>query len=142
MSNLSGFLAHNAVKTENEFAVISNRFLGEDGKPLTWELKALEAEEGEEVRRKCMVKVPVVGKPNRHTVELDQNKYLLELCAASVVFPPLHNAELQDSYGVKTPTALLMKMLMDNEYANLSSKVVDLNNLTDSFDELVDEAKN
>lgn len=142
MANLSGFLSQNAIKIENKFVAISNRFLDENKKPLDWELKALEAEEGEEIRRKSMVKVPVDGKPNRHTMELDQNKYLRELCVASVVFPSLYDAELQDSYGVKTPSALLMKMLMDNEYALLSSEVADINNLTESFDELVDEAKN
>ncbi|HBF4730834.1 TPA: phage portal protein, partial [Clostridioides difficile] len=38
MSNLSAFLAQNAIKVDNIKYVASNRFLDKEGKPVEWEL--------------------------------------------------------------------------------------------------------
>ena len=41
MDSLKGFFKGNAKQVENEKVVISDRFVGEDGKPLEWEIRAI-----------------------------------------------------------------------------------------------------
>ncbi len=63
--------------------------------------------------------------------------------AASIVYPDLYDAELQDSYGVKTPEDLLLAMV-DNpgEYSDLTAFVQKFQGFDVSFSDKVDEAKN
>ena len=63
------------------------------------------------------------------------------LLAASVVYPDLNDAELQDSYGVKTPEALINKMLYMREATVLAQEIAKLSNFDDLAD-AVTEAKN
>lgn len=140
MSKFSAFMATNVIPVENKKIVVSNRFQ-ENGKPIEWEIRAITAEENEELQRKCMVNVPVAGRKGQYTRELDSFKYTSALLAASVVFPNLMDAELQDSYGVKTPEALLKKMLLPREESKLASEVTNFSEIED-FEELTEEAKN
>ena len=64
------------------------------------------------------------------------------MCAACTVYPNLNDAELQDSYGVKSADALLKKMLMPGEYTEYKNRVMEINGYDMSMEELVDEAKN
>ncbi|MNN89462.1 Phage XkdN-like protein [compost metagenome] len=59
-----------------------------------------------------------------------------------MTFPDLKNAELQKSYGVMGAEALLHKMLLPGEYANLVQKVQELNGFDADMNELVEEVKN
>ena len=63
--------------------------------------------------------------------------------AASVVFPNLLDAELQDSYGVKTPEALLKEMVDDpTEFAEFATFVREFSGFDESINDAVEEAKN
>lgn len=42
-TNLTAFLAQNAVTVENTKVVVSKRFLDENKKPIEWEVRALNA---------------------------------------------------------------------------------------------------
>lgn len=141
MGKFSAFLAQNVAKMENRKIVVSNRFKDENGKPIEWEIRAVDSEENEELQRKAMVTVNVSGRRGATTREMDNVKYTSMLLAASVVYPDLYDAELQDSYGVKTPEALLKKMLYPAEEAVLAQEVVNFQNI-ENLDALVDEAKN
>lgn len=140
MADLKAFLACNVDKVENRKVVISNRFKDEKGNPIEWELKTLSAEDNDALERTCYVNVPVVGRKGQFTRELDRNKYTSLLLAETVVYPDLNNAELQDSYGVKTPDALLKKMLTLSEYNKLAEELA--NASSENINDLVDEAKN
>ena len=63
-------------------------------------------------------------------------------CAA-VVEPDLHNAELQDSYGVMSAEALIVEMV-DNpeEFGELATFVQEYSGIDETLQEKVDEAKN
>lgn len=141
MSNLNAFLAQNVKPLENRKVVISSRFKDEKGKPVEWEIRAITCDENEDLQRRAMVQRPVAGQRGAMVRELDQIKYTSMLLAASVVYPDLNNAALQDSYGVKTPEALLNKMLYITEQTKLANEVQDLSNL-DNLADLVKEAKN
>lgn len=141
VSKFSAFLAENAEKIENVKYVVSNRFKDENGKPVEWELRAISSEENDELQRRAMVNIPVVGQRGLYTRDIDQIKYVGLLLTASVVFPDLNDAELQDSYKVKTPEALLKRMLYAKEEEALAKKVMAMSNL-DDLSNLTKEAKN
>lgn len=155
MSDFAVFMAGNAVVTENVKYVASKRFvdkkkpiLDEDGKPtgkfapIEWELKPAGTDLDEALRKECTKRVPIQGKRGQYNQETDTDKYIGKLCVACIVYPDLNNAELQDSYGVKTGDALLKKMLLPGEYTELKAKIMEVNGYDMSMEELVDEAKN
>lgn len=141
MSNFAAFMAQNVAKIENKKIVVSDRFKDENGKAMKWEIKALTEAENNELQRKAMIQVPVAGRRGMFTREVDQIKYTQLLLAASVVYPNLNDAELQNSWGVMTPEDLIGKMLYPNEAAKLAKEVMayaQIENLSDA----VEEAKN
>lgn len=142
MGNLSGFLAQNALKVENIKHIVSKRFVGEDGKPIPWEISCITSTEDEALRKACTKRIPVVGKRGQYTQETDYNLYLGKLAAMCTVFPKLDDAELQNSYGVMGGDALLKTMLTPGEYADYLTKIQEVNGFDITFEESVEEAKN
>lgn len=139
MDQLAAFLAENVEKIPNKKVVVSPRFKDAKGNPVEWEIKAISCNENEDLQRQAMVSRK---QPNGQvTRELDSIKYLALLVAESVVFPDLLNAKLQDSYGVKTPTELLKKMLYPREFNSLA-EIVTAFSQVDNLADKVDEAKN
>ena len=141
MSDFAVFMAGNAAVTENVKYVASKRFV-KNGEPVEWELKPAGTDLDEAIRKECTKRVPIQGKRGQYNQETDTDKYIGKLCVACIVYPDLNNAELQDSYGVKTGDALLKKMLLPGEYTELKAKVMEVNGYDMSMEELVDEAKN
>ncbi len=141
MSKYTAFMAGAVQKIENKKVVVSNRFKDEKGKPIPFEIKALSADENDELQRRCMVNIPVPGQRGQYTRELDQIKYTAMLLTESVVYPDLNEAELQDSYGVRGAESLLRKMLYTGEYNKLAQEVMALSNI-EVLSDLVEEAKN
>ena len=141
MSEFAVFMAGNADKNETIKYVASKRFTVK-GKPVAWEIKPIDSDLDEVLRKECTKKVPVPGKRGQFNQETDTDKYLAKMCAACIVYPNLNAAELQDSYGVKDNVSLLKKLLLPGEYTELKAKVMEVNGYDMSMEELVDEAKN
>lgn len=75
--------------------------------------------------------------------KVDSKNYIAELIASAIVFPDLLDADLQDSYGVKTPTELLKEMVDDpEEYNKLAEFIQEFNGLDETVNEKVEQAKN
>ena len=142
MGTLSGFLAENALKVENIKHIVSKRFLGEDNKPMEWEIACINSTEDENLRKACTKRIPVPGKRGQFTMETDYNLYLGKLAARCTVFPNLDDAELQNSYGCMGADSILKTMLTPGEYADYLTKIQEANGFDISFDEKVDEVKN
>ena len=140
MSEFSVFMAGNA-KVETVKYTASNRFIAK-GKPVEWEIKAISSDLDEVLRKECTKRVPIPGKRGQYNQETDTDKYIGKMCVACTVYPNLNDAELQDSYGVKSADALLKKMLLPGEYTEYKAKVMEVNGYDMSMEELVDEAKN
>lgn len=141
MSDFSVFMAGNVAENEIVEYVASKRFAVK-GKPVKWQLKAVDSELDEAIRKECTKKVPLAGKRGQYTMETDTDKYIGKLCVACTVYPNLNDAELQDSYGVKSGDALLKKMLKAGEYTEYKAKVMEVNGYDMDMEDLVDEAKN
>ncbi len=140
--NLSAFLAENALAVENVKFAASQRFMGDDGKPVLWEIKTITGTEDEALRKSCAKRVPVPGKKNQYQKETDYDMYLGKLAVACTVFPNLNDQELQDSYKVMGADALLKTMLTPGEYVDYLTKVQEVCGFDASFQDEVDEAKN
>lgn len=141
MSDFSVFMAGNALKGDTVKFVASKRFVVK-GKPVQWEIKAIDSDTDEAIRKECTKRVPIAGKRGQYNNETDTDKYIGKMCVACTVYPNLNDAELQDSYGVKGADALLKKMLLPGEYTEYKAKVMEVNGYDMSMEELVDEAKN
>lgn len=141
MSDFSVFMAGNVNKNETVKYVASKRFV-KDKKPIEWELKPVSSSLDEAIRKECTKKVPIAGKRGQYNQETDTDKYIGKLCVACTVYPNLNDAELQDSYGVKSGDELLKKMLLPGEYTEYKAKIMEVNGYDLSMEELVDEAKN
>lgn len=143
MSSLSAFLKKNKKVKPNTTFVATKSLCDADGKPLEWEIKAVTTKEAEAIREECMFEVPVKGKPNQFRHKLDTKSYMAKLAVKGIVFPDLYDAELQDSYGVRTPEDLIMEMV-DNptEYGALIAFIQEYSELTDGLDGKIAKAKN
>lgn len=133
MSCLSAFL--NPIKAENKKVIISNRFI-ENGEPVPFEIRPITQEENKKLIRKYI-------KIDKKGVEtFDRAEYLAELVASAVVFPDLTNAELQKAYNCLGASALLQKMLLVGEFAELSNQVQMLSGLDEDINKDIEEVKN
>ena len=140
--NLSAFLAENALAVENVKFAASKRFMGDDGKPMLWEIKTITGTEDKALRKSCAKRFPVPGKKNQYQKETDYDLYLGKLAVACTVFPNLNDKELQDSYKVMGAEALLKTMLTPGEYADYLTKVQEVCGFETTLQDEVDEAKN
>lgn len=143
MTSLSNFLKQNKSARKNIKYVASKEFCDEDGLAIEWELRSLTTKDDERIREECTTWIPSKKNPNVTFPKMNTKEYISKMLVNSVVYPDLHNAELQDSYGVKTTEDLLYE-LIDNpgEYADFGAFVQNLNGFNISFDEKVQEGKN
>lgn len=139
--SLSAFMAQNAKKVDNRKVVASPRFVGEDGKPMEWEICCIKASENQKLRKDSIRNIPVAGKRGQFTQDFDTAVFQAKLAVKCTVFPDLNDAELQESYGVMGAEALISAMLTPGEFDNYILAITELNGFN-SEGELVDEAKN
>lgn len=143
MSALSLFLKKNKKVKENVKFSATKSLCDENGVPLEWEIKPLTTRESDDIREACTVEVPITGKPNIFRQKVNSSKFGAKMLAASVVFPDLYNAELQDSYGVSTPEDLVREMIDDpGEYNRFFAFVQEFNGFDSDLEDKVKEAKN
>ena len=143
MTNLTAFLAQNALKPENEKVVVSKRFMDpETKKPIEWEVAAITSKEDDQLRKDNTKRMPVPGRKGVMVPETNYTNYLADLTIKCTVFPNLHDKDLQNSYGVMDATELLKKMLLPGEYDAYLAEVQKINGFDVSMEEHVEEAKN
>lgn len=132
--SLAAFLQPKQV--QNKEVVISDRFLGEDGKPVPFEIRPILTDEAQELMKQNM-------KPKKDgTQDFDSASYQADLIIAATVFPDFKSAELQKAYGVLGERELLMHMLLIGEYTQLRNKVFALSGIYDDINAKIEEAKN
>lgn len=133
----------NKVVKENVKRVATTSIVDENGNSPEWEFRHISTKENKALREKNIKEIPIPGKFGAFRQRIDGENYVLDMIVASTVTPNLYDAELQDSYGVKTPEDLLMAML-DNpgEYDELAAFVQKFNGYNKGLDEKIEEAKN
>lgn len=125
-------------ETREEEYVASKRFKDKDGNAEKWKIKTITADENDAIRKQCYKQIQV-GK--RMKQEFDTVKYLELLADKCIVYPDLHNVELQNHYGEMDAIKLLKKHLLNpGEYDDLMAKIQEINGY--SLDEDIEEVKN
>lgn len=143
MSKFTKFMKANKIVRENEKYAPTKSLLDENGKPIEWEFRHITSGENEEIRDSCTKEVQVTGKPNLYRPRLDTSRYMTKMMAAATVYPDLYDAQLQDSYGVKTPEELVLALVDDpGEYNSFGEWMQRFQGFTQSMEEKIDEAKN
>lgn len=143
MGNLKAFLKQNKkAKKTTQFAATKS-LCDENGDPLLWTIRPLSTKKSAAIRDECTIEVPVTGKPGLYRQKVNTDELLRKMICAAVVEPDLHNAELQDSYGVMSAEALIVEMV-DNpeEFGELATFVQEYSGIDETLQEKVDEAKN
>jgi hypothetical protein len=135
MSALSAFL-HPAVTCEEKEIIISKRFLGEDGKPVPFKIRALTQEKSAAIIRTA-TRMKLVNGQLQESV--DANELSARTIVEATVFPDFRSAELCEAYGTKDPVQVPGKMLLAGEFGRLIDAVSKLSGFDKSLDE---EAKN
>jgi len=137
------FLKANKKVKPNTFYTASENFIDEDGKPLEWEIKPLSAQDNERIKEECTTIIETRDRGFKAHPKIDIQLMQAKQIVASVVYPDLYNAELQDSYGVKEPEDLLFAMITEaGEYQNFVVFIQKFNKMNISLDEKIEEAKN
>lgn len=142
MSNLQAFFAQNVEKADIVERVVSKRFKDENGNPIPWKFGAVDGETEAAIRKQCTKRMPVPGKKGMFMPETDYDLFNLKLAVATIKFPDLNNAELQNSYGVMGAENLLQKMLLPGELAKVKQIAAEVNGFDLELNELVEQAKN
>lgn len=138
MSGLERFLKSNKKAREAAVYAASQSFVDDNGEPVLWKIRPISTKENESIRDECVIEDKLSGR-----YRLDISKYTAKLLAASVVEPNLYDKQLQDSYGVMTPEALILELL-DNpaEYRNFADFIQRYNGFNVGLTEKIDDAKN
>lgn len=117
------------------FSEVCSDIKDEYGEVVKWKFRPLKTEEEEEIREESM-------EIKDGQYRLNRKKYIEKLVTASVMFPNLMDARLQDSYNAKTPETLLKRIVtVPGEYTALCRLVQEKNGFV-SLKEDVEQAKN
>lgn len=135
MSDLNAFL-HPVQGDETREIIISSRFLGEDGRPVPFKIRALTQEENAQISKRSM---RLVKGGKRGEKELDNTEYASRIIAAATVEPDFSSEALCKAYGTMDPLEVPGKMLLAGEYKRLMDAVMDLSGFRDDLEE---DAKN
>lgn len=133
-ANFNAFLKANKREKPTLKLAVSEAFLGEDEKPVEWEIKALSMAEFNEA----------VDKATAPNGMRDRDQMNNDIIAAAVVFPDLTDGDLQDSYGVVDEAGLVREMFRGyaGDYVKLLNAIMDYSGLNESLTDKVAEAKN
>jgi len=137
MSVLKGFLQPSPMEETTE-VIISERFKGEDGKPLPFKIRKIDNETAGALLKKCRKQERVRGQIIDKT---DNERYTKLLVLACVIEPNFKDAEMCSFYGVINPEDVPGRMLSVGEFNRLSDSIMDFNDF-DTPDKIEEEVKN
>ena len=139
MGVLEAFLHPIAVE-ETKKVEISKRFIGEDGKPVPFEIKTIPQGDNSQLIKKYTRRKLVNGT----TTEIfDTSAYTNALIVECTVQPDFQDSRMCEAYGVLDPMMVPGKMLLSGEYSALVGEIMKLNGFdADSLLRDEEEAKN
>lgn len=118
--------------------IASEKFKDSEGNPEKWKLRTINADENDEIRKQCYKQITVGKRIKR---EFDTVKYLEMLADKCIVYPDLHNVELQNFFKEMDAIKVLKRHLLSpGEYDDLMEEIQKINGY--DLEEAVEEAKN
>ena len=139
MGVLEAFLHPIAVE-ETKKVEVSKRFVGEDGKPVPFEIKTISQDENAQLIKRYTRRKVVNGSvvENFNTAAYT-NAVILEC----TVQPDFRDSRMCETYGVLDPMLVPGKMLLSGEYSALVGEIMKFNGFdADSLLKDEEEAKN
>ena len=134
MNTFDLFLKENRKERQCYYAEVCKDIKDEKGNIVKWKFTPLTTRE-EEIREEATETV-------NGNLKLNMTKYIEKLITASVIYPNLYDATLQDSYNCKTPESLLKAIVnIPGEYSDLARLVQEKNGFN-SLREDIEKAKN
>lgn len=139
MANLSGFLKPAYFEKTAE-AVISDRFLDENGEPLKFVMKSMPQEKMKSIIARSQKEVKSKGKVIG--TEVDNDLFVARCIVESCIQPDFKDKDICEAYGCEDPYLVPQKMLFVDEYDKLGRMFLDLNGLDGSTIESLAVTKN
>lgn len=139
--NMRAFYRDAVEENKSVFFPASKRIKDEEGNPVMWELRVLGYDEIKAITKRNTKNVPnkVTGSAEKRT---NTEEAAMEMTLASIVFPDLNDADLQDSWGVVGAEALLKAMLTPGEIVDLENAVQSAAGYSTEMDEKITAVKN
>lgn len=139
--NMRAFYRDAVEENKSVFFPASKRIKDEEGNPVMWELRVLGYDEIKAITKRNTKNVPnkVTGAAEKRT---NTEEAAMEMTLASIVFPDLNDADLQDSWGVVGAEALLKAMLTPGEIVDLENAVQSAAGYSTEMDEKITAVKN
>ena len=128
MSTLSAFLKPVKTTIEKE-VVISDRFVGDDGKPVPFKVRAISQEENDALVRAA---TKTRNEGGQRVERLDSVEYAQRLIVAATVSPDFRAKDICEAYGVVSPLMVPGKMLLSGEYNRLMKAITELSEFDES----------
>lgn len=139
MGVLEAFLHPIAVE-ETKKVEISKRFIGEDGKPVPFEIKTIPQDENAQLIKQYTRRKVVNGSVVEN---FNTAAYTNALILECTVQPDFRDSRMCETYGVLDPMLVPGKMLLSGEYSALVGEIMKLNGFdADSLLRDEEEAKN
>ena len=139
MGVLDAFLHPIAVE-ETKKVEISKRFVGEDGKPVPFEIKTISQDENAQLIKQYTRRKVVNGSVVEN---FNTAAYTNALILECTVQPDFRDSRMCEAYGVLDPMLVPGKMLLSGEYSALVGEIMKLNGFdADSLLKDEEEAKN
>lgn len=129
MSKLSAFLHPVRPVNEEREVFVSDRFVGEDGEPLKFKIRALSQDENERLRKLCTHPKKVNG---QQVEEFDGSEFANLVVVEATLFPDFRSKEICDGLGVVNPSKAPGLMLKSGEFARLSNAILKLSAFDDT----------
>lgn len=123
MGVLEAFL-HPIVVEETKRVEISKRFIGEDGKPVPFEIRTISQDENARLIKKYNRRKVVNGGV---VTDNDTVGYTNALIVECTVQPDFQDSRMCETYGVLDPMLVPGKMLLSGEYSALVGEIMKLN---------------
>ncbi len=138
---LSAFLKENKIKREAYEYVASKDFVDSEGNPIPWKIRPLTNEELDNLRDRFTKRVK--NKMTQKSEKIfDKEGFTMEMATTAIEFPPLDDAQLQESYGVVGADSLLNAMLTPGELQDLFLAVNEASDFEVGMDQKIKQAKN
>lgn len=139
--NMRAFYRDAVEENKSVFFPASKRIKDEEDNPVMWELRVLGYDEIKAITKRNTKNVPnkVTGAAEKRT---NTEEAAMEMALASIVFPDLNDADLQDSWGVVGAEALLKAMLTPGEIVDLENAVQSAAGYSTEMDEKITTVKN
>lgn len=131
MSNLNAFL-HPVQGDETQEVLISKRFLGDDGAPVPFRIRALTQEENARISRQSL---RLVKGGKRGEKELDTEAYTNRIIVAATLEPDFSSEAMCKAYGTMDPIEIPGRMLYAGEYKRLMDAIMELSHFGDDLEE-------